>query len=149
MPRDPANHNPPAPPARLTAEEFGRAFESSYRVFWLVAAGVLNDRVAADDAVQEAAIVALGKLDQFEVGTNFNAWMSQMVRFVALNLARREKHRRPAPVDPEVAAVGRSDAAWSSRSPRLRLNLAGQLPPDQEHFDDEIIRGLSAMSPEA
>lgn len=39
-------------------------------------------------------MTALDKLSTFEPGTNFEAWMSQFVRFVALN--HRRKHARRA-----------------------------------------------------
>ena len=43
----------------------------------------------AEDVLQEAAVVALGKLSQYEPGTSFSAWMSQMVRYIALNRKRK------------------------------------------------------------
>lgn len=48
-------------------------------------------RDEADDVVQKAAIVALERLDRFEPGTNFNAWMSAIVRGVARNHRRGRK----------------------------------------------------------
>ena len=84
----------------LTADEFGDQFQGSFRVLWLVAVGIVQDRTQAEDVVQEAALIALGKLGQYQVGTNFTAWMSQIVRFVALNVYRKDAKHRAASLDP-------------------------------------------------
>ncbi len=88
------NRTKPEIPAALGAAEFGEQFRRSFRILWRVAAGVVGEASLAEDVVQDAAMVALGKLGQFTPGTNFTAWMARMVRYVALNRARKEhKHR--------------------------------------------------------
>lgn len=74
---------------RLSSAQFAASFQASWRTLWCVAVGVLGSRSLAEDAVQEAAVIALGKLDDFDPGTSFTAWMARIVRFVALNQARR------------------------------------------------------------
>src|SRR5258705_9110813 len=101
--------------------DFAAQFAASFRTLWLVAVGITGDRGGAEDVVQEAALLALGKLDKFEPGTNFRAWMAQMVRYVALNHARkRQKHRASALV-PELEESS-SGAPSNSKvvDPRLR-----------------------------
>ena len=78
----------------MTADEFAVQFQGSSRVLWLVAVSVSGSRSLADDVLQESAIVALKKLDQYRPGTNFTGWMSSVVRFVALNQARKERRRQ-------------------------------------------------------
>jgi RNA polymerase sigma-70 factor (ECF subfamily) len=68
---------------------FGAAFESASRALWCIAAAIVKDRTLAQDVVQEAAVVALRKLDEFDPSTSFAAWAGQIVRFVALNERRR------------------------------------------------------------
>lgn len=77
-------------PSRLSPEAFSDAYRSAYASLLLVARaqGAGSD---ADDVVQKAAMVAIDRLDHFEVGTNFNAWMSAIVRGVARNHRRGEK----------------------------------------------------------
>ena len=88
-------------------ETFARNFQSSFRAMWLIAIGIVSDAAIAEDVVQEAAITALSKLDQFKPGTNFNGWMGKIVRYVALNHARKEQKRRAAGGDgPTVEAPG-------------------------------------------
>jgi len=97
--REPSRHPVAPPEACYGPDEFAQEFRASFRTLWLVAIGVLRDAALAEDAVQEAAIVALGKLDQFSPGTNFRAWMGRIVRFVAMNSVRKERKRRPTPGD--------------------------------------------------
>ncbi|MCC6677855.1 MAG: sigma-70 family RNA polymerase sigma factor [Phycisphaerales bacterium] len=79
---------------RLSREEFAELFRGSYRALWCIAAGVLVDRAQADDTVQEAAIVAMRRLDDFDPRTNFITWCGQIVRYVALNERRRRRRER-------------------------------------------------------
>ncbi len=58
-------------------------FKASSRMLWLVAAGTVRDASLAEDVVQEAAVVALSKSDQFRPVTNQAAWIIQIVRNVA------------------------------------------------------------------
>ena len=132
----------------LTSREFAAQFQGSYRLFWLVAAGIVGDRSGADDVVQEAAVLALERLEQFRPGTNFRAWMAQMVRFVALNHARRQqKHRNVGEV---VAGLGPvSPSSLGTTMPKasdLRLGQKGELPEDQAHFDDRLVMALNSVN---
>jgi RNA polymerase sigma-70 factor (ECF subfamily) len=135
----------PAGPQRTAAEEFGAQFQASYRVLWLIAAGVIGDPSLADDVVQEAAVIALGKLDQFRPGTAFTAWMGQIVRYVALNKGRAEMRRRPAGLGSgafePAAPPGRADEAG-----RIDLSARGEMPANQDYFDDRIMRALGSVN---
>lgn len=42
---------------------------------------LITDPVAADDILQQTNLVVLQKADEFEVGTNFNAWASKIAYF--------------------------------------------------------------------
>ena len=55
----------------LDVESFAVLLTGCYQRCWLIAAAVTGDRVEADDIVQEASLVALRKLADFTVGTNF------------------------------------------------------------------------------
>ena len=129
----------------LSRSEFARQFSGSYRVLWLIAASVTGDKSHADDVVQDAAMIALEKLDQFQPGTSFTAWMGQMVRFLALNEMRKRKGRRTVACDP-----GTMDQADPSGDPALRvggreLDARGQAPPEQELFDDQLMQALQGI----
>lgn len=49
---------------------------------------------AVDDVAQECFILALEKLDQFERGTDFGAWVRGMARRLVMNLLRKEQRRQ-------------------------------------------------------
>jgi hypothetical protein len=66
------------------------AYRAAYASLLMVARAQ-GARDEADDVVQKAAIVALERLDRFEPGTNFGAWMSAIVRGVARNHRRGRK----------------------------------------------------------
>lgn len=101
-------------------------------MLWCVAAGVLGDRSHADDVLQEAALAALSKLGGFRPGTSFVAWMSQYVRFVALN-HRRKQERRQRSLDAE-------------RSRTAQLHGQGPLPTaGGDGFDANVRRALEEL----
>src|SRR5687768_12549116 len=79
--------------------DFAAEYQRAYRVLWVVAAGVLGRSAGAEDVVQEAALLALGKIDQFQPDTHFAAWMAKIVRFVALNQLRKQTRAQAAPLD--------------------------------------------------
>lgn len=123
-------------------------FAQSFRVLWYIALGFIHDRNLAEDVVQEAAIIALGKLDQFQRGTNFVAWMGQTVRYTALNLARRSRRHLNAATDPallEAGAAGASHPAGSAL-PSIRLTAQVEMPGNQSAFDDRIVCALDSIN---
>lgn len=93
-----------------------------------------GDRTRAADIVQDAAIVAMGKLDQFHEGTSFQAWMCQIVRYVALNDARK---MRP------ISAENEHLDATQARPPTASRTIAN------EAFSDEVEKALATLDPTA
>lgn len=75
----------------LTRQQFAAEFAAASEKLWCIAAAVLSDKVGAEDVVQEATLVAMSKLHEFESGTSFTAWMGQIVRYTALNEHRRRR----------------------------------------------------------
>jgi len=129
----------------LSADEFAARFRDSSRVLWTVAAGVLGTPSEAEDVLQEACVMALSKLDHYERGTNFAAWMTSFVRNVALNHARKRQRRATAPAAPELLR----DLELEDGPPagaRLPVNGNGELHADQEDFDDRLTEGLATLS---
>ena len=122
----------------LDAAQFAMEFQQCYSRLWMLAASLLGDRHMAEDVVQDAGLVALKQLDQFEVGTSFVAWMSQIVRFNALNQSRKRTRRKTQSVDPVALA---SEAKNPSTEKKL-LNAKSDLPPGQTVFDDEVMNAL-------
>ncbi len=128
---------------RLSAEEFARLFEEHWRLLWCAAAAVVNDRTQAQDCVQQAAVIGLQRLEMFDAGTSFAAWMTQIVRHVAMNDARKTRRRRTSSVESEAldAHEGRADAAAFGPA----VSSRGVLASDQASFDDELTGALEGL----
>ena len=127
---------------RLNAEGFAEAFTAHSRALWCIAASVLIDRHQAEDVLQEGAIIALQKLDQFQPGTNFLAWMGRIVRFVALNHGRRRQRAMTSPVDPETIEAMAAAPTLLDPAP---TTARGEVAPGQVAFDDNVIDALGVL----
>lgn len=120
-------------------------FQESYRVLWLIAVGVIGDASLAEDVVQEAAIIALGKLDKYKPGTNFTAWTGQIVRNVARNRARRERRHRAAVTDPTLME-GQPAPAGPNREDSWRgVSLGESSAEEQRLFDQHVLQALGGV----
>lgn len=134
----------PRAAARLDTAGFAARLDASTRTLWCIAAAVLQDRSLIEDVLQEAALVGLRKLHQFDPATNFNAWMGQIVRFVALNHGRRRAGSPVRSVDPQT--IEASAAPSAQRAP---VSSNGRLIPETEPFDDDVRRALMSLDESA
>ena len=129
-------------PGALDGDGFARLYAEVAPNLWALAAAILGDRVGADDVLQEACVIALAKLDQFEPGTSFPAWMGRIVRFVALNHARKR-------VD-QAVPTDDLDEGWTAESlPEPEAGELLDLDADQPHFDDRVVAALRELAPVA
>lgn len=131
------------PRVSISEQTFAELFAQSSRTLWCLAAAVLGRPEAAEDVLQDAAMTALGKLEDLVDPAGFEAWMGQIVRFTALN-ARRRRDR-----DRKVAGDGESDPTTALPAPRLLPRPAvaddGTLLPDQDAFDDHVQEALGSL----
>jgi RNA polymerase sigma-70 factor, ECF subfamily len=133
------------PPSALAELDFEVQFKAAFRILWLVAAGIVG-RSSAEDVVQEAALLAIGKIAQFEPGTNFTAWMATLVRYVALNYSRRMSRQKTMGIsDLPDRPAGPQEGAGES----MKLGSRGELPTDQGMFGDELAAALRTIGEEA
>lgn len=142
----PADHSAGPPGASLSPPEFAERFEAAAGILWTLAAGVLGNRSQAEDVLQEACVIALQKLHQFDTETSFTAWMGRIVRFVALNHVRSRARRRPLE-DERALAELRSSTGTRELDPPV--GERGQLAGDHGHFDDELVQALQGLRPTA
>ncbi|HTF88587.1 MAG TPA: RNA polymerase sigma factor [Planctomycetota bacterium] len=129
----------------LTPEDFARELEAQRGVLLTLAAAILGRRGEAEDVLQDASAVALSKLSSFEQGTNFGAWMGQIVRYVALNHVRRRSGRDALSSERLEEHSQGGVTVDEPSDPRL----LGELSRDQDHFDDEVLAALMELSPMA
>ena len=123
--------------SQLSPDAFAERFTACSRTLWCIAAAILGDPHDAEDVLQEAALIALRKLEEFDPATAFTAWMRQIVRYVALNKARRRAQDKGVSIDPETlnGKVHRP----------ARLTGRGELPGGQEAFDDQTLAALREL----
>jgi RNA polymerase sigma-70 factor (ECF subfamily) len=96
----------------------------------LVVAGVLPDSTQVEDVVQQAFVLAYTKLDQYQTGTGFMAWVATIARYEALNERRRWLSER---------------SMRQRYGAELRLEQAiGPEPEAPEGFDQATVAGLHA-----
>ena len=126
----------------LTPDGFADRFKACSRTLWCVAVAIVSDADRAEDVVQEAAIIALQKLQDFDPDTTFAAWMSQIVRYVALNHARRRANERVVNVD---AGLLNESVAGGRASEPAPISGRGELAPDQRSFDDRVMAALGTV----
>lgn len=125
--------------SRLDRDGFGTRFSGSRRRLWWVAVSIVGHREQADDILQEAALIGLGKLDEFDPATSFDAWMAQIVRYVALNAARKS-HRRAS--HHEQQSPESHASAVEHHSP---IESGGSLGEDRGSFDDRLLAALLSL----
>lgn len=130
---------------RLDSAAFAAQMEACRRELWCVAAAVLGRRDAADDVLQESAVIGLGKLDSFDSSTSFTAWMSQIVRFVALNHRRKVHRSRVTGAGDGVLETAPARAQASASG----LTYRGDVALDQAAFDDAMLAALATLEPTA
>lgn len=124
------------------SDAFAQQFSAAAHTMWCIAYSITGNRTLAEDVVQDAAAIALSKLDDFTPGTNFTAWMGRIVRFVALNSMRRAQ-RDGAGSD--AAALDRVPAADTSDGGGGVVTGRGELRADQKSFDDQLAGALATL----
>jgi RNA polymerase sigma-70 factor (ECF subfamily) len=130
----------------IDAESFASQFTECYQRMWLIAAAITGDRTEADDIVQEASLIGLAKRGDFVAGTNFAAWISQIVRLTALNYRKKSERRKLCVTDPVHIDQSISARAHRSGEPVTPLAEGGKLSDSQMDFDDEVLSALDQIS---
>ena len=129
----------------IDVESFASQLTDCYQRMWLVAASVTGDRAEADDIVQQASMIALQKRADFAAGTNFAAWMSQIVRLTALNYRKKSGRRNLCISDPVRMDKSISASASDAQDAKFPLTDDGRLREDQTDFDDELLSALGEL----
>jgi len=117
-------------------DAFAELVQAFQRDVWKVAAFALQDRDETEDLVQRCFLTAYTKLDRFEPGTNFKAWLKTIAR----NLMLEELRQR-----------ARDQRRLRSYQSYLEMRLADD--DDAESYEEELREALhhcrEALSPAA
>ncbi len=79
-------------------EAFEYLYNHTKRGVYAIIIAIVKDHHATEDLMQETYIKMLKRLNQYEPGRNFNAWITQIAKNIALDYYR--KHRQTQLVDP-------------------------------------------------
>ena len=124
---------------RARMDEFARLLGGAQRRLFLYLTGLLGDRTAAEDVLQETNLVLWREFERFEPGTNFTAWSCR----VAFNQVRahRTKRGRDRLVfsDAFLGAVDEELTREADRLAERRAALAACLNRLPEHHR-ELVR---------
>ena len=91
--------DPPPETAGSARHEFLRDVEGMMPNLRRYARSLARDADEADDIVQDALVAALGKIHQFQPGTNLRAWLFTIIRNTFLDHRRRGRVRNHVPLD--------------------------------------------------
>jgi RNA polymerase sigma-70 factor (ECF subfamily) len=135
------------------AELVGRYLDTAYAT----AMSVLGNAHDAEDAVQNAFIRALERIDQLKPGSPFGPWFYRVLRSTCLNLRRREALRSHDEIP--VSAAGGPDPERDLHREMTRervLAALGGLPEmqrlavtlyDLEGYSHQEIAGILGIAP--
>ncbi len=117
-------------------EAFSELVSHYQRVAYSVAFSVTGTHEEAQDAAQEAFVVALERLDECRQPERFGGWFLTIVRTRALNLDRRERLRDTEALPRGLASEVPSPEDWAERVElRSRLSEAvGELSNAQREI---------------
>lgn len=132
----------------LDPEDFAAQYDKAYSRLHLIALSIIGDATHAHDLVQEAAVIALQKADKYIPGASYVAWLAEIVRRSSLNYVRKVRGRRTMATDPEILAESRA----CDQAPEAKLPVSpetGELTESQIDFDDETLKALYEITPDA
>ena len=111
---------------------FGRLVERYVDEAHAVAASIVRNRSDAEDAVQDAFIRALERIDHLSAGSPFGPWFYRVLRSTCLNLLRREKLRTHEEIPIGASGGSNPERETTRRMRRERiLEALGELPEMQ------------------
>ena len=112
------------------------AAQETIRVFgglvWSIALRFTHERADAEDAVQEAFIRALERIDQLSDGSPFGPWFYRVLRSTCLNLLRREKLRDHEEIPHDASGERNPEQETDRRLTRQKVLAAMEELPEMQ-----------------
>ncbi|HAQ56185.1 MAG TPA: hypothetical protein DCR44_02105 [Acholeplasmatales bacterium] len=87
---------------RKDEEAFREIYDQTKHGVYAVIVAIVRDRGIAEDLMQDTYMKMLARLDAYEPGRNFNAWLVQIAKNLALDHYRKE--HKTVSVDPQENA---------------------------------------------
>ncbi len=111
---------------------FGRLVERYLDEAHAIAMSIVRDRQDAEDAVQDAFIRALERIDHLSPGSPFGPWFYRVLRSTCLNLLRREKLRTHEQIPVSASAESDPEREASRRMRREEILEALEELPEMQ-----------------
>ncbi|MEM8952429.1 MAG: sigma-70 family RNA polymerase sigma factor [Pseudomonadota bacterium] len=125
------------PPPRETFEDLVKPLlDSLYRT----AFRMVEDRLVAEELVQEACLKAYAQFERYEDGTNFKAWIFRILSNLCIDQIRRRAGATFVPIDSLPKSVGATALLAPSANPEattIGRNVGGV-----------VAKALSSLRPE-
>lgn len=64
---------------------FNMIYELTYRPIYYAVYYILREKASSEDILQDTYLTALNKLDMYKIGTNFQGWLVQIGKNLAIN----------------------------------------------------------------
>jgi RNA polymerase sigma-70 factor (ECF subfamily) len=127
---------PDTPPRERFAELVQPLLDSLYRT----AFRMVEERLVAEELVQEACLKAYAQFERYEDGTNFKAWIFRILTNLCIDQVRRRAGASFVPIDGLPESVGATALSAAEASPEtlaIGRNIGGV-----------VADALSALNPE-
>jgi RNA polymerase sigma factor (sigma-70 family) len=123
-------------------DAYGVLVESTQKMAYAVAVGVLRDPVVAQDAVQQAYLRAFRRLSDLQDPAAFPGWFRRVVITVALNMRRAKRVTLLRLEDiPGVPVLDEAETRWSDLQRHRLATALLTLTPDERQLCDRRYHG--------
>ena len=125
--------------------EFVQLFTHHQRRLFLYILSQVSDPVEAEEILQETNVIVWTKFSQFELGSNFLAWVSQIANFEVMKHRTRKRRDKVVFTDEFLQAVTETSLKRSDELEQRRAALATCLkklrPKDRELIQKRYATG--------
>jgi len=118
---------------------FGELVDLHKRVVFNICMSHLRNEADAMDLVQDTFLKAFTKLDSFQLGSNFKAWVCRIAANGSIDRIRRKKTRRAGEIDDRVMTT---DSLGEGKTPSM--STFGRTSPLREAELDRMGKALSS-----
>lgn len=85
---------------------FNMIYELTYRPIYYAVYYILREKASSEDILQDTYLTALNKLDMYKIGTNFQGWLVQIGKNLAINHLKRSQREIPYDFDKNPSLIG-------------------------------------------
>ncbi|MCG8583505.1 MAG: sigma-70 family RNA polymerase sigma factor [Pirellulales bacterium] len=137
----------------LRGEEFAREFTTHGRFVWSYIRTLVPHKADAEDLFQDVNTTLWQKFEEFETGTNFRAWATQIARYKIMQFHERNARRRHFAVgdlqdllDAQIAASAESldTLHWALDKCVQQLDAEDQELIRQRYAEDATVANMAA-----